>query len=95
MEKYKCIVSSLMEDGWLDRYPIVLVDQVFWYCWRRWPREVLTEGGKCFVTSLLVRPGQMEKELEFIVLIHVVTTGLKQIRWYQMARFCLLSSFEI
>ena len=31
----------------------------------------------------------------FIALIHVVTTGLKQIRWYQIARFFLLSSVEI
>ena len=39
------------------------------------------------------RPG--EKNPAFIALIHVVTTGLKQIRWYQIARFCLLSSVEI
>ena len=31
----------------------------------------------------------------FIALIYVVTTGLKQIRLYQIARFCLLSSVEI
>ena len=37
----------------------------------------------------------MEKKPAFIALIHVVTTGLKQIRWYQIARFCLLSSVEI
>ena len=56
---------------------------------------VITEGGKCFVTSLLVRPDKVEKKPAFIALIHVVTIGLKQIRWYQIARFCLLSSVEI
>ena len=73
----------------------ILVDRVFWYCWRRWPRAVLTEGGKFFVMNLLVRLGQVEKKPAFIALIHVVTTGLKQIRWYLMARFCLLSNIEI
>ena len=80
--------------GWIGT-SICLVDRVFWYCWRRWPRALLTEGGKCFVMSLLVRPGQVEKKPAFIALIHVVTTRLKQIRWYQIARFSLLSSFEI
>ena len=74
---------------------IVLVDRVFWYCWRRWPRAVFNEGGRCFVMSLLVRPVQVDKTPEVIALIHVITTGLKQIRWYQIARFCLLSSVEI
>ena len=27
---------------------LMRVDLVFWYCWRRWPRAVLTEGGKMF-----------------------------------------------
>ena len=40
-------------------------------------------------------PVQVEKNPAFIALIHVVTTGLKQIWWYQIARFCLLSSVEI
>ena len=31
----------------------------------------------------------------FVALIHVVTTGLKQIQWYQIARFCVLYSVEI
>ena len=71
------------------------VDLVFWYCWRRWPRAVLTEGGRCFVMSLVVRPGQVEKKPAFIALIHVVTTGQKQMRWYQIARFCFVSNVEI
>ena len=80
--------------GWIGT-SIVLVDRVFWYCWRRWPRAVLAEGGRCFVINLLVRPVQVEENPAFIALIHVVTTGLKQIRWYQIERFCLLSSVEI
>ena len=73
----------------------MLVDRVFWCCWRRQPKALLTDGGKFFVTSLLVRQGQVGKTPAFIALIHGVTTGLKQIRWYQIARFCLLSSVEI
>ena len=80
--------------GWLGTL-ICLVERVFWYCWRSWPRAVLTEGGKCFMMSFLVRPGQVEKKPAFIDLIHVVTTRLKQIQWHQIARFCLLSSVEI
>ena len=68
---------------------------VFWYCWRRWPRAVLPKGGRCFVMSLLVRPGQVEKKPAFIALIHVVTTGQKQMGWYQIARFCFVSNVEI
>ena len=56
---------------------------------------VLTDGGGYFVMSLLVRPGQVGKTLAFIALIHVVTTGMKQIVWYQIVRFCLLSSVDI
>ena len=37
----------------------------------------------------------MEKNPAFIALIRVVTIGLKQIRCYQIASFCLLSSVEI
>ena len=80
--------------GWIGA-SFFLVDRVFWYCCRRWPREVFTDRGKCFVMIFLVRPDQVEKNPAFIALIHVVTTGLKQIRWYQIARFCLLSSVEI
>ena len=80
--------------GWRGA-SIVLVEWVFWYCWRRWPRALLTEEGKSFLMSLLVRQVQVEEKPAFIALIHVVTTGLKQIRWYQIARFCLLSSVEI
>ena len=53
---------------------VMRVDLVCWYCWRRWPRAVLTEGGRCFVMSLMVRPGQVKKKPAFIALIHVVTT---------------------
>ena len=81
--------------GGLIGASIVLVDRVFWYCWRRLTREVLTYGGRCFVMSLMVRPGQVEKNSAFVVLIHVVTTGLKQIRWYHIARFFLLSSVGV
>ena len=56
---------------------------------------VFNEGGRCFVMSLLVRPGKVEKNPAFIALIHIVTTGIKQIQWYQIARFCLLSIIEI
>ena len=80
--------------GWIGT-SIFLVDRVFWYCWRRCYRAVLTEGGRCFMMSLPVRPGQAEKNPAFIALIHVVITVLKQIRWYQIARFCLLPSVEI
>ena len=45
--------------------------------------------------SLLVRPGQVEKKPAFIALIHVVTTGQKQMRWYQIDRFFLVSNVEI
>ena len=45
--------------------------------------------------SLLVRPGQVEKKPAFIALIHVVTTGGKHMRWYQIARFCFVSNVEI
>ena len=54
---------------------LMRVDFVFWYCWRRWPRAVLNEGGRCFVMSLVVRPGQVEKNPALIALIHVVITG--------------------
>ena len=80
--------------GWIGA-SMFLVDRVFWYCWRRRPRAVLNDGGRCFVMSLLVRSGQVDKNTEFIALIYVVTTGLKQIQWYQIARFCLLSNVEI
>ena len=80
--------------GWRET-SIFLVDRVFWYCWWSWPRTVLTDGGRCFMMSLLVRPGHVKKKPAFIALIHDVTTGLKQIRWYQMVRFCLLSSVDI
>ena len=93
--KIKMHYFFLVEDGWVDMNlnlfggPGVLV----------FLAEVaqggITEGGKCFVTSLLVRPDKVEKKPAFIALIHVVTIGLKQIRWYQIARFCLLSSVEI
>ena len=56
---------------------------------------MLTEGGRCFVMSLVVRPGQFEKNPALIALIHVVITGQKHIRWYQMARFCFVSNVEI
>ena len=74
---------------------LMRVDLVFWYCWRRWPRAVLTEGGRCFVMSLVVRPGQVEKNPALIALIHVVITGQKHILWYQIARFCFVSNVEI
>ena len=56
---------------------------------------MLTEGGRCFVMSLLVRPGQVEKKPAFIALIHVVTPGQRKMRWYQIARFCFVSNVEI
>ena len=56
------------------------VDLVFWYCWRRWPSAVLTGGGQICFISLLARPGQVEKKSAPIALVHVVTTGQKQIR---------------
>ena len=74
---------------------VMLVDLVFWYCWRRWPRAVLTEGGRCFVMSLVVRPGQVEKNPALIALIHVVITGQKHIWWYQISRFCFVSNVDI
>ena len=80
--------------GWIGP-SIYLVGRVFWYFWQRWPRAVLTEGGSCFVMIFMVRPGQVDKNPAFIALIHVVTTGLKKIRWYQIERFYLLSSVEI
>ena len=56
---------------------------------------MLTEGGRCFVMSLVVRPGQVEKKPALIALIHVVITGQKHILWYQIARFCFVSNVEI
>ena len=56
---------------------------------------MLTEGGRCFVMSLVVRPGQVEKKPAFIALIHVVITGQKHMRWYQIVRFCFFSNVEI
>ena len=47
----------------------------------------------CDEISGEARPGG--EKPAFIALIHVVTTGMKQIRWYQIARFCLLPSVEI
>ena len=52
-------------------------------------------GAGFFLMSLMVRLGQVKTYPAFIALIHVVTIGLKQIRWYQMVRFCLLSNVEI
>ena len=68
---------------------------MFWYCWQRWPRAVLTEGGQVLYDELAgeARPGG--EKPAFIALIHVVTTGLKQIQWYQIVRICLLSSVKI
>ena len=74
---------------------LMRVDLVFWYCWRRWTRAVLTEGGRCFVMSLVVRPGQVEKNPALIALIHVVITGQKHILWYHISRFCFVSNVEI
>ena len=45
--------------------------------------------------SLLVRPGQVNNKPAFIALIHVVTTGQKHMRWYQISRFCFVSNVEI
>ena len=56
---------------------------------------MLTEGGRCFLISLVVRPGQVEKKPALIALIHVVITGQKHILWYQIARFCFVSNVEI
>ena len=56
---------------------------------------MLTEGGRCSVMSLVVRPGQVEKNPALIALIHVVITGQKHILWYQIARFCFVSNVEI
>ena len=47
----------------------------------------------CDELAVEARPGG--EKPAFIALIYVVTTGPKQTRWYQIARFCLLSSVEI
>ena len=56
---------------------------------------MFTKGSKCFLINLLVRPGQVEKKPASIALIQVVTTGQKQMWWYQIARFCFVSNVEI
>ena len=52
-------------------------------------------GGQVFCDELAgeARPGR--EKFAFIAFIHVVTTGLKQIQWYQIASFFFLSSVEI
>ena len=59
------------------------------------PGKDLLRGGGILWQACWQGQARWRKNLAFIALIHVVTTGLKQIRWYQIARFCLLSSVEI
>ena len=66
LKKMKALFVFCLRFGCGRGASTMRVDLVFWYCWRRWPREVLTEGGRFFVMSLVVRPGQVEKNLRLL-----------------------------
>ena len=55
-----------------------LVDQTCWQVSLRWPLEVSMDAGRCLRTNLEVRPVQVAKYPESMVLHQVSTTGLKQ-----------------
>ena len=67
--------------GWVDR--------VFLYFWRRLPKAVLVDGGRCFLVRFSDKPGHVAKKSAYIAGIRVEMTGLNHVLWYHIARFCL------
>ena len=51
--------------------------------------------GRYFLIIFADNPIHVEKNPVSIVGIHVEMTGLKHILWYQIAKFCLQSTFDI
>ena len=54
-----------------------LVLRIFWRIWRRCPFMVACNFGRCFPTSLTVRPGHKLQKTVLMTLIHTDLIGLK------------------
>ena len=53
------------------------------------------DRSRYFLIRFAEKPGNVEKKPASIEGIHVDMTGLKHILWYQIAKFCLQSTFDI